>query len=79
MVLDQLASVESVKSASDIYAPLSGQVLEINEELSGRPGTINKSPEEDGSFLLFASDLYRLDLQTCIIRPRSGDGEYNRV
>jgi len=40
--------VESVKAVSDIYAPLSGEVLEINEELPDTPETINPSPFEDG-------------------------------
>mgnify|MGYP001316459940 CR=1 FL=1 len=40
--------VESVKAVSDIYAPLSGEVLEINEELPDTPETINTSPFEDG-------------------------------
>lgn len=40
--------VESVKAVSDIYAPLSGEVLEINEELPDAPETINTSPYEDG-------------------------------
>ncbi|KAH9486870.1 Glycine cleavage system H protein, mitochondrial [Psilocybe cubensis] len=45
---DQLGAVESVKAASDIYAPVSGTVEEINEELSGQPGLLNKSPEDKG-------------------------------
>ena len=40
--------VESVKAVSDIYAPVSGEVVEINEELPDAPETINTSPYEDG-------------------------------
>jgi len=40
--------VESVKAVSDIYAPLSGEVVEINEDLIDAPETINTSPYEDG-------------------------------
>lgn len=40
--------VESVKAVSDIYAPISGEVVEINEELPDAPETINTSPYEDG-------------------------------
>jgi len=40
--------VESVKSASDIYSPMSGQVYEVNEELTSTPSLINKSPELAG-------------------------------
>ncbi|PPQ64403.1 hypothetical protein CVT26_002110 [Gymnopilus dilepis] len=45
---DQLGAVESVKAASDIYAPVSGKVEEINETLAGEPGLLNKSPEDKG-------------------------------
>jgi glycine cleavage system H protein len=39
--------VESVKAVSDIYAPVSGEVVEVNEELPDAPETINTSPYED--------------------------------
>ena len=45
---DEAAVVESVKAASEIYAPVSGKVTEINETLSGEPGLINTSPDADG-------------------------------
>lgn len=45
-----LAVVESVKAASDVYAPVSGEVVEANEALSGSPETVNQSPEGDGWF-----------------------------
>ena len=40
--------VESVKAVSDIYSPLSGEVVEINEELPDAPEILNTSPYEDG-------------------------------
>ncbi len=40
---EQLASIESVKAASDIYSPLSGRVVEVNHELDSNPDLINKS------------------------------------
>jgi len=40
--------VESVKAASDIYAPVSGIVKAVNEELNAQPGLLNKSPESGG-------------------------------
>lgn len=40
--------VESVKAVSDVYAPVSGEVVEINEELPDAPEVINTSPYEDG-------------------------------
>ncbi|KAJ3895009.1 glycine cleavage system H-protein, partial [Lentinula edodes] len=45
---DQIGAVESVKAASDIYAPVSGKIEEINETLADQPGLLNKSPEEKG-------------------------------
>jgi glycine cleavage system H protein len=47
---DEAGVVESVKAASDIYAPLSGTVVAINEELEDNPGVINSSPYGDGWF-----------------------------
>ena len=44
------AVVESVKTASDIYAPISGQVTEINDALDTEPGTVNEDPYGDGWF-----------------------------
>ncbi len=43
-----VAVVESVKTASDIYAPLSGVIVEVNEALNDAPETINSAPYEDG-------------------------------
>ncbi|KAL5718894.1 NAD-dependent glutamate dehydrogenase [Ranunculus cassubicifolius] len=40
--------VESVKATSDINSPVSGKVIEVNEELNGSPGLINSSPYEKG-------------------------------
>ncbi len=40
--------VESVKAASDLYSPVSGEVIEVNETLNSSPETINSSPYEDG-------------------------------
>ena len=40
--------VESVKAASEIYAPVSGKVAEVNAALSGEPGLINTSPDGEG-------------------------------
>ncbi|GHA30523.1 glycine cleavage system H protein [Devosia pacifica] len=45
---DEAAVVESVKAASEIYAPLSGTVTEVNAALSGEPGLINQDPAGAG-------------------------------
>lgn len=47
---DDAAVVESVKAASDVYAAVSGEVIEVNEALEDEPGLVNSSPEEDGWF-----------------------------
>jgi glycine cleavage system H protein len=43
-----MGSVESVKAVSDIYAPVSGEVIEINDALSTAPEKLNESPHGDG-------------------------------
>ena len=45
---EQVASIESVKAANDIYTPMSGEVLEANTELETDPGLINRSPYTKG-------------------------------
>jgi glycine cleavage system H protein len=47
---DGLAVVESVKAASDVYAPISGEVVEANTTLSDAPETVNAIPETGGWF-----------------------------
>ena len=47
---EESAIVESVKAASDVYAPLSGEVIEINEKLIDEPEIVNASPLEEGWF-----------------------------
>jgi glycine cleavage system H protein len=47
---EQIAVVESVKAASDIYAPLSGTVVAINDTLADSPEAINESPYDKGWF-----------------------------
>ena len=45
---DEAGVVESVKAASDIYAPISGEVIEINEALEDEPELVNNAPYEGG-------------------------------
>ena len=47
---EETAIVESVKAASDVYTPLSGEIIEINEKLLDEPELVNSSPYEDGWF-----------------------------
>lgn len=45
---DVLCGIESVKAASDIFAPMSGKVVEVNKKLDSEPQLVNQSPEKDG-------------------------------
>lgn len=48
---DEAAVVESVKAASEVYAPVAGEVTEVNETLEDAPETVNASADGDGWFL----------------------------
>ncbi|NWH75251.1 GCSH protein, partial [Piaya cayana] len=47
-VSDEFGALESVKAASELYSPLSGEVTEINAALADNPGLVNKSCYQDG-------------------------------
>jgi glycine cleavage system H protein len=53
--------VESVKAASDIYAPISGQVVAVNEDLASSPEKINQDPYAAWMFKLTPSDAKQID------------------
>jgi glycine cleavage system H protein len=57
----QAGVVESVKAASDIYAPISGEVVAINEQLTDSPETVNSEPYGGWFFRLQPSDATQLD------------------
>jgi glycine cleavage system H protein len=52
----QIAVVESVKAASDIYAPVKGTVVEVNHALEGNPALINTDPFGDGWIFVLKMD-----------------------
>jgi glycine cleavage system H protein len=59
---EEAAVVESVKAASDIYAPVSGEVVAVNDALEESPETVNEYPYSDGWFFrLKPSDVSELD------------------
>ncbi|MCG8493481.1 MAG: glycine cleavage system protein GcvH [Sneathiellales bacterium] len=59
---DELAVVESVKAASEVYAPVAGEVLEVNEELEGTPSLVNDEALGQGWFAkIKISDASELD------------------
>lgn len=59
---DDVAVAESVKAASDIYAPIAGEIVEVNEDLEDAPETVNNDPFGDGwLFKIKAEDPSELD------------------
>jgi glycine cleavage system H protein len=51
---EAIAVVESVKAASDVYAPLAGRIIEVNAALAEDPALANRSPEDEGWFFRLA-------------------------
>ena len=58
---DQVAVVESVKAASDIYAPVSGEIIEFNEALDAEPNLINDDAHEHWIFKMIVDNPEDLD------------------
>ena len=59
---DEAATVESVKAASEVNAPVSGEVVEINSALTDSPGLVNEDPSGKGWFLkIMLTDAAELD------------------
>ena len=59
---DEAAVVESVKAASEIYAPVTGTVVEVNSLLTNEPGLVNADPQNSGwMFKLAIADASELD------------------
>ncbi len=59
---DEAAVVESVKAAAEVYAPVSGEVVEANADLEGNPGLVNEDPEGGAWFMkIKLSDVSELE------------------
>lgn len=59
---DEACVVESVKAASEVYSPCSGEIVEVNEDLADAPTTVNDHAEGDGwLFKIKLSDMTELD------------------
>ncbi|WP_027132584.1 glycine cleavage system protein GcvH [Geminicoccus roseus] len=57
-----MAVVESVKAASEVYAPISGKIVAVNQSIVDEPGSVNQSAEGDAWFCkIEASDLSEID------------------
>ena len=70
---DALCVVESVKAASDVFAPISGTVTEVNEALEEDPGIINASAERDG-WICKLGEIEEADLDNLM-----GEEEYEEL
>jgi glycine cleavage system H protein len=58
----EAAVVESVKAASEVYAPVTGEVIEVNKDLEGDPALVNRGAEGDGWFMkVKIADVKELD------------------
>jgi len=49
--MDPIGTIEAVKTVADLYSPVSGEVIEVNEEIVEHPEIVNSSPYEDGWFI----------------------------
>lgn len=52
-VVEEFGALESVKAASELYSPLTGEVTEINTELAENPGLVNKACYAEGKYFAF--------------------------
>ncbi|WP_353572805.1 glycine cleavage system protein GcvH [Candidatus Albibeggiatoa sp. nov. BB20] len=67
---DECGVVESVKAASDIYSPLTGKVIAVNEELNDTPELVNSSPYQDG--WIFKLELTNADTELANLLDAAG-------
>jgi glycine cleavage system H protein len=58
---ESFAEIESTKSVADVYAPISGTVVEVNEALADAPETINSDPYEAAWFIVIEGDIAPLE------------------
>lgn len=59
---DVLGAIESIKTASDVYSPIAGEVIEINEELIDNPEKVNNEPYESWIAALRTSDIDQVEV-----------------
>lgn len=52
---ESMGSIETVKAVEELFAPVSGEIIAVNEDLADSPETVNASPYEDGWFLRIKS------------------------
>ena len=66
---EQVAAIESVKAASDIYAPLSGTIVRVNEALEEAPEIVNESPE-DAAWIAWIEPSNLAEVQNLMTQPQ---------
>ncbi len=62
--MQSLGTVESVKAVADVYSPIAGEVLEVNNNLSDAPELVNKTPYSDGWITIIRPADMKKDLET---------------
>ena len=60
---DSIGTVESVKAVSEVFSPVSGEIIEINEKLLDKPELINEKPYEEGWIAVIKADKVHADLE----------------
>ena len=60
--MQSIGTVESVKAVADVFSPIAGDVLEVNNSLSDAPELVNKSPYADGWITVIKPDDFKKDL-----------------
>lgn len=68
--MQSIGTVESVKAVADVYSPISGLVLEVNNELSDAPELVNKSPYEKGWITIIKPDDIQKELSS-LMKPEA--------
>ena len=68
--MQSLGTVESVKAVADVYSPISGEVLEVNSQLSDAPELVNKSPYDNGWITIIRPDDIKKDLPS-LMKPEA--------
>lgn len=70
---DEVVVIESVKAASDILAPIDGEIVEVNEKLSDKPGMVNDDPTGDAWFFKLKID------DMSVLDQFMSEDEYNEL
>jgi glycine cleavage system H protein len=68
--MQSLGTVESVKAVADVYSPIAGVILEVNNELSDAPELVNKHPYDKGWITIIRPDDLKKDLSS-LMRPEA--------